>query len=198
MSRRSRTLSTVVALLGALALVASPVLGKEGAEARLDTAVPRDAEPGSTVDVGWSVFSVSGVERLPLQGSPVYVRLVSRDRTTSTEAMGTESPSGSGHYTASIEVPAGGIGEVVIGLVGEACDASGCARSDLIFPIVGPTMEFGATTAAAPAAGTEAGTPIGTMLFPLVAIGTAFAVAGALGALVVGRRRTLTAGPAGR
>jgi hypothetical protein len=193
-SRRSRTLSSFVLLVGALALTASPVLGKEGAEARLDTAIPRDAEPGSTVDVGWSVFSVSGVERLPLQGSPVYVRLVSRDRTTSTEAMGTESPSGSGHYTASIEVPAGGIGEVVIGLVGEACDASGCARSDLIFPIVGPTMDFGAATTAAPAGGT----PIGMQLLPLIAIGAAFAVVGALGALVVGRRRTLGADPAGR
>jgi hypothetical protein len=198
MSRR-RTLSAAVALLGALALVASPALGKEGAEAKLDSAVPRDAEPGSTIDVGWSVFSVRGVERQPMYGSPIFIRLVSRDRTTSTEAMGAESPSGSGHYEATIEVPAGGIGEVVVGLVGEACDGNGCRRSDWIFPIIGPTMAFGVVPAAAPTAGTPtAGTPIGTQLLPLVAIGAAFAVVGALGAVVFGRRRTLRADPAGR
>ena len=199
MSRRSRTLRSLVALIGALALVASPAMGKEGAEAKLDNAVPRDAEPGSTIDVGWSVFSVRGVERDPMVGSPIYVRLVSRDRTTSTDVMGTESPSGSGHYTASIEVPAGGIGEVVIGLVGEACDGDGCRRSDLMFPIVGPTMAFGVASAA-PAMGSTptSGTSIGTQLLPLVAIGAAFAVAGALGALLLSRRRTLGTDTAGR
>jgi hypothetical protein len=41
-------------------------------------------------------------------------------------------------------------------------------------------------------------TPIGTQLLPLVVIGTAFAVAGALGAFVLGRRRSLRLDPAGR
>jgi hypothetical protein len=190
MSRRSRTLSLLLALVGAGALAVTPTLAKDGGEAQLDTPIPRDAEPGTTIDVGWSVFTVSGDERQPMYGSPIYIRLVSRDRTTSTEAMGTESPGGSGHYEASIEVPAGGIGEVVVGLVGEACDANGCRRSDLIFPIVGPTLAFHTAPTAVPASVS----PMGTQLLPLVAIGMAFAVAGALGALIVGRRRTL--GPA--
>jgi hypothetical protein len=191
MSRRSRTLSLLLALVGAGPLAVTPTLAKDGGEAQLDTPIPRDAEPGTTIDVGWSVFTVSGVERQALYGSPVYIRVVARDRTTSTEAMGAESPSGSGHYEASIEVPAGGIGEVVVGLVGEACDANGCHRSDLIFPLTDDALVTGAApTVPTPAAST----PIGTQLLPLVAIGMAFAVAGALGALIVGRRRTL--GPA--
>jgi hypothetical protein len=189
MSRRSRTLSLLLALVGTGALAVTPALAKEGGEAQLDSPIPRDAEPGTTIDVGWSVFTVSGVERQPMYGSPIYIRLVSRDRTTSTEAMGSESPSGSGHYEATIEVPASGIGEVVVALVGEACDASGCRRSDLIFPIIGPTMAFGTAPAAVP----PSVSPVGTRLMPLVVVGTALAVAG-LGALVVGRRRRL--GPA--
>ena len=75
----------------------------------------------------------SATERQPIYGSSVFIRLVSVDRTSSTEVRGTESPTGSGHYVASIEVPAGGIGEVVVGLVGEACTASGllAVRHDL-------------------------------------------------------------------
>ncbi len=194
MPRLNRTLSALVALSGALALVASPALGKEGAEARLDTAIPRDAQPGSTIDIGWSVFSIFEDRQEPVYGSPVYIRLVAPDGTTSTEAMGTERPSGSGHYIASIEVPAGGIGEVIVGMVGEACSDGVCQRSDLIFPLTDDAL----VTGAAPTVPAQAAaTPIGTQLLPLVVIGTAFAVVGALGALVLGRRRSLRADPAG-
>ncbi len=191
---RSRTLSSVVALIGALALVASPALGKEGAEARLDAAIPRDAEPGSTIDVGWSVFSIVDGTQQPIYGSPVYIRLVAPDGRTSTEVAGTEKPSGSGHYAASIVVPAGGIGEVIVGMVGEACDGDGCRRSDIIFPLTDDPLVSGVAPLAAP----TTTTPIGTQLLPLVVVGAAFALAGALGALLVGRRRTLGTDTAGR
>ena len=196
MSRRSRILSSLVALVGALALVAAPTVGKEGAEAKLDRAIPRDAEPGSTIEVGWSVFYIVADKQEPVGGSPIYIRLVAPDGTTSTEVMGTERPRGSGHYVASIVVPAGGIGEVVVGLVGEACYQDGsCERSDVIFPLTDDPLVTGAAPIAASPA---AATPIGTQLMPLVAVGTAFAVVGALAALVLGRRRTLGTDPAGR
>jgi hypothetical protein len=195
-SRRSRTLSPAVAIFALLALAASPALAKEGAEAKLDTAIPRDAEPGSMVDVGWSVFSTFDDGRLePIHGSPVYIKLVAPDGKASTEVAGTEKPTGSGHYTASIEVPAGGIGEVIVGMVGEACTAGGvCERSDILFPLTNDPLVSGAAPAVAPVSTT----PIGTLLLPLVAIGTAVAVAGALAALLLGRRRTFSPDPAGR
>ena len=124
MSRHIRTLSAVIALVGIIALTAAPALAKEGAEAKLDTAIPRDAEPGSTIDVGWSVFST--FEDVPT-GSRSTVRRSTSGSWHPTAKRRPRSPvpskpSGSGHYTASIEVPAGGIGEVVVGMVGEACD----------------------------------------------------------------------------
>ncbi len=194
MSRHTRTLSPVIALIGIIALTTAPALAKEGAEAKLDTAIPRDAGPGSTIDVGWSVFYDVDGKQEPVYGSPVYIRLVSSDRTTSTEVMGTETPAGSGHYTASIEVPRGGIGEIVVGMIGESCDANGCQRSDMIFPLTDDPLVSGAAPAVAPVSTT----PIGAELLPIVAIGLAVGVAGALAALLLGRRRTLETGPAGR
>jgi hypothetical protein len=194
-SRRSRTCSPLIALLGILTLAVAPASAKEGAEAKLDTAIPRDAEPGSTIDVGWSVFFVADGKQEPVDGSPVYIRLVAPDGTSSTEMMGTETPSGSGHYVATIQVPGGGIGEVIVGMVGEACSDGACQRSDLIFPLTDDALVTGpAPTVPAPAGGT----PIGAQLLPLVVIGSAFAIAGALGAVVLGRRRSLRVDPAGR
>ena len=200
MSRRSYARSAIVGLVTALSL-AVPVLAKEGAEAKLDTALPRDAEPGSTVKVGWSVFSIDGDETRPIYGSPVYIRLVGPDGTSATEVMGTEVPRGSGHYTASIQVPEGGIGEVIVGMVGESCvDGGVCQRSDLLFPLTDDPLVSGAAPVGGPpvaARPATSATSIGAQLQPIVGIGLAFAVAGGLAALVLGRRRIVDA-PAGR
>ena len=193
MSRRTSTISVLLGLIAALSL-ALPALAKEGAEARLDTALPRDAEPGSTIDVGWSVFSIDGEKTYPVYGSPVYIRLVGPDGTSATEVMGKEVPSGSGHYTASIQVPDGGIGEVIVGMIGEACTADGCQRSDMIFPLTDDPLVTGAAPAVTPPA---PATPIGSELVAIIAIGVVFALGGALAALAVGRRRVIEV-PAGR
>jgi hypothetical protein len=193
MSRRTSTISAILGVIAALSL-ALPALAKEGAEARLDTALPRDAQPGSTIDVGWSVFSIEGEKTYPVYGSPVYIRLVGPDGTSATEMMGKEVPSGSGHYTASIQVPDGGIGQVIVGMIGEACTAGGCQRSDMIFPLTDDPLVTGAAPAVTPSA---SATPIGSELVPIIAIGVVFALGGALAALAVGRRRVIEA-PAGR
>lgn len=199
MSRRTSGLSAIVGLVTAVSL-ALPVLAKDGAEAKLDTALPRDAQPGSTVKVGWSVFEIDGDTTQPIYGSPIYIRLVGSDGTSATEVMGTEVPAGSGHYTASIEVPKGGIGEVIVGMVGESCVQGGaCQRSDLIFPLTDDPLVSGTAPVAAPGPATPAtaATSIGSQLLPIIGIGVAFAVIGSLGALVLGRRRIVEA-PAGR
>ena len=104
MSTRFRTpamRATAIAILATL-VVAGLALGKEGAVARLDTAVRRDAEPGSTIKVGWSVLMAVDGQMRPIFGSPTYVRLVSPDGTSTTEAFGQETAFESGHYVASI------------------------------------------------------------------------------------------------
>jgi hypothetical protein len=195
MTRRSRILVAAAAIAALFSVSALPVLAKEGAEAKLDTAIHRDAEPGSTIDVGWSVFMVTASGEEPVYGSPIYIKLVAPDG-SSTEAGGTEKPAGSGHYTASIVVPKGGIQDVVVAMVGTACyDGGGCQRADYVFPLTDDVLVSGAP--AAVAAGTSTSTAVGPALAPLVAVGTAFALIGGLGALIVARRRQVRVETAG-
>ena len=136
MSRRIATQSLGLALIASLALVL-PALAKEGAEAKLDTVLHRDAEPGSTIDVGWSLYSVHAEDTNPLPGASVYLRLIGFHGNDSTEVMGTETPRGSGHYKGSIKVPEGGIRQILVGVVGETCVAgTPCERNDMIFPLI--------------------------------------------------------------
>ena len=211
MSRRTATLSLLLGITASVAL-ALPSLAKEGAEAKLDTAIHRDAAPGSTIAVAWSLFQVVEDKESPFSSSGVYMRLKGVDGKSSTEVVGTESPIGSGHYKAIIQVPESGIGEVEVGLRGEMCTAAdGCSRSDIIFPLTDDSMVTGhapAAKAAAPIASTQpvASTPVAappvsttpttsvsSQLAPLVGIGVAMAIAAGAAALIIGRRRTIDA-----
>ena len=195
MPHRTATLSPLLGLIAALT-IAVPALAKEGAEARLDTTLPRDAEPGATIDVGWSVFSIVADTSYPMSATSVYIRLVGVDGTSSTEVVGTERPLGSGHYTAAIQVPDGGIGQVIVGLKGESCSRTeGCSRMDMIFPLTDdPLVSGAAPVRSAPVArAAPSGAPISAQLAPLVAIGVAVAIAGGVAALIIGRRRAVEA-----
>jgi hypothetical protein len=109
---------------------------KEGAKASLDAPIPPGTEPGSEIEVGWSAGWPDGAGGLdPIIGSPVFIRLTSVDGSEKVEASGTERPSGSGHYVATITVPRGGVGLVEIGLRGESCLNGECTRSDLTFAL---------------------------------------------------------------
>ena len=220
MSRRTATLGLLLGL-GAVLTLALPVLAKTGAEARLDTTLHRDATPGSTIAVAWSLFQIVDDQQSPFSAQGVYMRLKGVDGKSSTEVVGTESPVGSGHYTATIQVPESGIGEVEVGLRGEQCTATdGCSRSDIIFPLNDDRMVTGyAPPAQAPAAiastrpvataevappavvppavapastaTTTSSTSMSAQLAPLLAIGIAIGVIGAAAALILGRRRSV-------
>jgi hypothetical protein len=196
MSRRGLTSSLILAAMAALA-VALPASAKEGAEAKLDTALPRDAQPGSTIDVGWSVFAIEGDQTVPITGSPVYVRLVGPRAASVTEVMGKEVPAGSGHYTAAIQVPDGGIDKVFVAMRGESCTSAGCQRSYMIFPLIDDPLVAGPAPVAPSTAPAPTTVSIGSQLAPIVGLGVAIAVAGGLAALILGRRRMAEA-PAGR
>ena len=213
MSRRTATLSLLSGLVVALSL-ALPVMAKTGAEAKLDTTLHRDATPGSTIAVAWSLFQVVDDKESPFSSSGVYMRLKGVDGKSSTEVVGTESPIGSGHYKAIIQVPGSGIGEVEVGLRGEMCTATdGCSRSDIIFPLTDDRMVVGYAPAPKPAApvastqpvasrapaatSTTSSASVSSQLAPLVGIGIAIAIAAGGGALVLGRRRRVDV-PAGR
>jgi hypothetical protein len=100
----------------------------------LDHPLPTDAEAGSQLDVGLMLWD--NESREPIAQFPPFVRIH--------PATGDAEPSmaglvedWSGHYRWTIEVPAGGLGKVEVGLGGTACDANGCQRQEQIYPIAG-------------------------------------------------------------
>ena len=149
MRTRHRPLIAVLAALTALLLGASMVLAKEGATVALTDPIPRDADPGSTITVEFTVMVPGENGPTPMIGSPVFVRLVAPDGST-TESFGTEETGRPGTYRADVAVPAGGIASAEFGLRGRVTYADGRSeRSDLIFIVQGQLY----TTGTAPAAG---------------------------------------------
>ena len=128
---------TIAPLIGFVLLLAlaGAAAAKGNALAELDTPIPPGAEPGSVLSVGWRAWVPDVEGDWPFAGSPVFLRLTSPDGTASTEAFGVENPRGSGHYLATIEVPAGGAGLVEVGLFGESCVDGVCSRSDILFEL---------------------------------------------------------------
>jgi len=136
-------LAIVPALL-LLVAVAAPVLAKGDVQARLDAPIPADAAPGTTLAVAWTTTQADGDGgTVAFSGAPVFIALTAPGATKA-EALvfGDEHPAGSGHWTASIVVPRGGIAPdgVSIGLRGTSCEAGVCQRSDLLFELVGHVM----------------------------------------------------------
>jgi hypothetical protein len=127
-------LSVLAAVVLALAL-AGTVAAKGDTVAELDAPIPRDAQPGTEIDVGWRAWVPDGDNEWPFEGLPVFIRLTSPDGASSTEAFAAEDPPGSGHFLATVVVPDGGVGLVEVGLFGESCIDSECTRSDLLFPL---------------------------------------------------------------
>ena len=198
-----------VATLLALGLAVSAngtVMAKgEAAKLTLDDPLPVDALPGSEVEIAWTLGIMDGEGTTePFTASGIYIRL--------TPASGepleiTPRQDRTGHYVASVTVPPGGLGAVVIGLQGTACIANGeCSRADEIFmtakagsrggvlpidPVAEPptAVQPAPRPAAVPPASTATAAPD-----PAVLILALLGGLGVLGAVFIRRRnRTATA-----
>jgi len=90
------------------------------------------------VKVVWTLTSVHEGKRVPFGGSAVFIRLFGTGRARTPRAFGAEVAPG--RFRASLRIPLGGVRRVVIGLMGERCDVSGCRASPLVFRIVGPVF----------------------------------------------------------
>jgi hypothetical protein len=169
--------------LALAALVAAPsAVAKEGVKATLKTAIPLGAEPGTKVDVAWTLWFVDHGRRQPFGAGDVFVRLVSaigdRPQTAYTN--------GPGSYAATVTVPKGGIGDVQIGLRGFS-DASPSPQSaDMFFPITNDPMPGPARVAARTSErDASRGTSRSVVWIPLGAVGAL----SALGFVAYRRRR---------
>jgi hypothetical protein len=197
-----RALTTFIRTAGAVAVAALlalllpfTALAKEGGLVRLAAPIPRDAEPGSSITVTFSVTVPDENGRMvPVTGSPMVLKLIGPDGTT-TEALGAERGT-PGTYTAAIRVPASGIASATFGIRGTGVAADGTTSiQDLAFDVDGLLF----TTTANPAPAADAGTG-GSAPTTSAAPNHGLAIAGALAltavvgvgtALVLGRRRSL-------
>jgi hypothetical protein len=186
MRARRRSSIAILAALGAILLLASAVLAKEGATVALTDPIPRNAAPGSTLTVEFTVMVPGDNGPTPMIGSPVFVRLIAPDR-SSTEGFGTEDRGRPGMYRAEVVVPAGGIASAEFGLRGSSYTNGQSERSDIMFVVDGQLFTTGTEPAAAPIDPTA--TPpaaANTDALPIAAVGVGVLL---LAGLVLATRR---------
>jgi hypothetical protein len=192
--RASRIATLIAATIAAplVLAVAAPLAlakGESGGLVTLAAPIPRDAEPGASLTVTFTVTvpDENGQPR-PVTGSPMVLKLTGPDGTT-TEGKGFERGT-PGTYVATIRVPSGGILTATFGMRGTGTMADGTSSiMDLPFDVDG--LLFTTTAHPAPAAPASSAPAAPDLRAPLLA-GLAL-VLGAIGLtlLFVGRRRTL-------
>jgi hypothetical protein len=109
----------------ALALVVlAPAAGaKEGVWAELVTMPPAEALPGEQIHVSWTLQFLDHGTRKPFGAGGIFIRLLDAAHGTATTAVANGS---NGLFEATVQVPAGGIGGLQIGIHG---------TTDVYFPV---------------------------------------------------------------
>jgi hypothetical protein len=194
---RSSLIAVGVAVAAVVAMAGGALAkGADSGAVTLAQPIPRDATPGTTISVTFTATVDTAAGPSPVYGSPMFVRLISPDGTSS-EADGREQTQGSGTYTATVLVPAGGIKWAEFGMRGFSTDAAGnSVRADEFFEphgwlftttavVAGPAGVAGAD-AAGGASGASGAPAIDGRLAILVGL-VAIAAVG----LAIGRRREL-------
>jgi hypothetical protein len=140
--------------------------GQEGMAVALTQPIPRDAQPGTILTVEFEAIVATETGPSPVIGSPVFVRLIAPDGTTS-EGFGTELRGKPGVYQADVVVPAGGIKSAEFGLRGTAYIDGKASRSDEMFEIHGWLFT---TTGVAAGSGSSTATALPVDLPVMIAI----------------------------
>ena len=119
-----------------LVLLAAPAAAKEDLRAVQDAPIAMDTPGGTEILVGITVTAPSDDGRVPVVGSPIYLKLTGRDGDTTRAAAAADRTEG--HYTVRISIPAGGAREAEIGIHG---------TFDLPMMIMNDPFTFGPITA---------------------------------------------------
>jgi hypothetical protein len=158
-------LATLV--LAALVAFVPAASAKEGLSAELLTQLSPAAEPGSTLELEWKLTALDGSTRVPFNAMGVFVRLLDAGGGVPTIALARGSSHPDGLYSAAVQVPAGGIGGIQIGLHGTT-DVFASLRNDpfvqsrlLSRPLHLPTIRPGARCPVAAITKTSLGRGLG-------------------------------------
>ncbi len=156
---RSRSILVPMAAVALLLLLAGPaaVLGKGDLQARLDAPIARDTPAGTVLLVGLDVTVPDGAGGHPVEGTPVYLRLIAPGGPASDAdpSWNVGRETAPGHYLVQVTVPAGGVATIEVGIAG---------TSDLPITVAGDTVVPGGIsplTAQAAASQGEAATVTG-------------------------------------
>lgn len=192
-SHRRFTLAAFAAL-SALLVGATLAFAKEGGLARLAAPLPRDAEPGSTITVYWSLESWvnENGDMGPFSAGGVYIKLIGLDVS---EAFGRETSPG--NYVADVVVPKGGIQAAEFGVAGESIVNGVSTRSNMVFQFDGILLQGNTPPKVAPnEPATQPGSTSTTQqpntaptINPLLVLGALALVLGAIGTVLTVRRR---------
>lgn len=187
-----RTAGTVATAALLVLLLPLAVFAKEGGLVTLAAPIPRDAEPGSSLTVTFTVTIPDENGRMvPVVGTPMVLKLVGPDG-AATEGLGAERGT-PGTYTATIRVPSSGISSAVFGIraAGSATDGT-TSIEDQAFDVNGllftttPHIARGTTSSTS---GTT--TAVGPNLRPAAAAGVALVIIAAGLIVLIGRRRRI-------
>jgi hypothetical protein len=193
MSDTGRFFRSTVAAIAIVALAAVPAAGKEGGMARLAAPLPRDAEPGSTITVYWSLesFINDNGDMGPFSAGGVYIKLIGLD---TSEAFGRETSPG--NYVADVVVPEGGIQAAEFGVAGESIVNGVSSRSNMVFQFDGillqgnPPPKVAPNEPAAQPGSTSTNQPATTpTINPLLILGALALALGGIGTFLTVRRR---------
>jgi hypothetical protein len=102
-----------VAILLIVAATAAAAAGKEGARARLLTALPLHAKAGAVITVKWTVKVRANGKLIPFRANGMVVRLIGKGAAKTAFSQQFAPP-----YRARIRVPRGGIRGIKLGLMG--------------------------------------------------------------------------------
>jgi hypothetical protein len=182
-----RSILALLAVAAAAGVAVLPAAGKEGVTATLTSSIPLDAPAGTRLTVAWTLSFLENGRRQPFGANGVFVRLRSASGAGANEAFAPTAAHSAGEYAATVVVPKGGIGDVVIGLMGWRSDASGTTRGDALFPIANDPMP-------GPARVVSSGSGSTTWILVLAAaVASALAVLAVASYLLRSRRRRSSA-----
>jgi hypothetical protein len=119
------------AILLIVAATAPAAAGKEGARARLLTALPLHAKAGALITVKWTVKVRANGKLVPFRANGMFVRLIGKGPAKTAFTQQFEPP-----YRARIRVPRGGIRGIKLGLMGYSTTGTTTRAAPEFFPIV--------------------------------------------------------------
>jgi hypothetical protein len=103
-------------------------------EVWLDRELPAAPSPGTTVEVGATLWDRLGKE-IPRMGATLFLRAVPPGDGAPTQAVAISD--WRGHYRGQVAVPSGGLDHVELGVTGTICENDVCRQDDWVFPTAG-------------------------------------------------------------